>query len=104
MIAAASLATGAGEELGWGLMTAAAAYFAPTLLAVARHRGAAPLTFSVNLLLGWTGVGWLVAWFVAVADRRVHICDEPGDDAACRSAGATADHRAGSRPQALVGR
>jgi hypothetical protein len=60
-------------ELGWGLMTAAAAYFAPTLLAVARHRGAAPLTFSFNLLLGWTGVGWVLAWFLALADRRLHI-------------------------------
>jgi hypothetical protein len=59
-----------GAALAWGLMAAAVLYFAPTLLAVIRHRGAAPLTFSFNLLLGWTGVGWLLAWMLAFADRR----------------------------------
>jgi Superinfection immunity protein len=73
MIAVASPAAAAGGELVWGLTAAAAAYFAPTLLALARHRGAAPLTFSFNLLLGWTGVGWVLAWFLALADRRLHI-------------------------------
>ncbi len=48
-------------------------YFAPTLLAIARGRGAAPATFSVNLLIGWTGVGWVAAWLLAVADHRLHI-------------------------------
>lgn len=55
------------------LLAGAMVYFAPTLLAVARHRGAAPLTFSLNLFLGWTGVGWVVAWFLAIADRRLRI-------------------------------
>jgi hypothetical protein len=73
MIAVLRPSDPAGAEVAWALMAAAAVYFAPTLLAVARHRGAAPLTFSVNLLLGWTGVGWLLAWFVAVADRRLRI-------------------------------
>ncbi len=63
-----------GHELVWGLLAGGILYFAPTLVAVARHRGAAPLTFSFNLLLGWTGVGWVLAWFLALADRRVHIC------------------------------
>jgi hypothetical protein len=73
MFAVPSPSDPAGAEVAWALIAAAAVYFAPTLLAVARHRGAAPLTFSVNLLLGWTGVGWLLAWFVAVADRRLRI-------------------------------
>jgi hypothetical protein len=74
MIAVLSPSNPAGKEVAWGLMAAAAMYFAPTLLAVARRRGAAPLTFSFNLFLGWTGVGWVLAWFLALADRRVHIC------------------------------
>src|SRR5450631_1837794 len=73
MIAVLSPSNPAGKEVAWGLMAAAAMYFAPTLLAVARRRGAAQLTFSFNLLLGWTGVGWVLAWFLALADRRLHI-------------------------------
>jgi hypothetical protein len=73
MIAVPSPSDPAGAEVAWALMAAAAVYFAPTLLAVARHRGAAPLTFSFNLLLGWTGVGWVLAWFLALADRRLRI-------------------------------
>jgi Superinfection immunity protein len=73
MIAVAGLTTAAGTELGWGLIAATAVYFAPTVLALARHRGAAPLTFSLNLLLGWTGIGWFGAWLLALADRRLHV-------------------------------
>jgi hypothetical protein len=62
-----------GRELALGLLAGGIVYFAPTLVAAARHRGAAPLTFSFNLLLGWTGVGWVLAWFLALADRRLHI-------------------------------
>jgi Superinfection immunity protein len=62
-----------GREVALGLLAAGILYFAPTLVAVARHRGAAPLTFSFNLILGWTGVGWVLAWFLALADRRLHI-------------------------------
>jgi Superinfection immunity protein len=63
-----------GRELALGLLAGGILYFAPTLVAAARHRGAAPLTFSFNLLLGWTGVGWVLAWVLALADRRLHIC------------------------------
>ncbi|HXA27697.1 MAG TPA: superinfection immunity protein [Candidatus Angelobacter sp.] len=49
---------------------ALAAFFAPTLVAAARHRGALGSTLAVNLLLGWTGVGWLLAWVLAFRDRR----------------------------------
>lgn len=62
-----------GRELALGLLAGGILYFAPTLVAVARRRGAAPLTFSFNLLLGWTGMGWVVAWVLAYADRRLHI-------------------------------
>jgi hypothetical protein len=74
MFATAGPIVAPGRELALGLLAVGILYFAPTLVAVARHRGAAPLTFSFNLLLGWTGVGWVLAWFLALADRRVHIC------------------------------
>lgn len=62
-----------GGELAWWLLAGGILYFAPTLAAVARHRGAAPLTFYLNLLLGWTIIGWLVAWVLAFRDRRLRL-------------------------------
>jgi hypothetical protein len=62
-----------GRELALGLLAGGVLYFAPTLVAIARHRGSAPLTFYLNLLLGWTGVGWLMAWVSAFGDRRLRL-------------------------------
>ena len=62
-----------GRELALGLLAVGILYFAPTLVAVARHRGSAPLTFYLNLLLGWTGIGWLIAWVSAFGDRRLRV-------------------------------
>src|ERR1700676_4573452 len=73
MFATASPTVTFGRELAWWLLAGVALYFAPTMFAIAKHRGAAPLTFYVNLLLGWTGLGWLIAWLVAFSDRRVRI-------------------------------
>ncbi len=73
MFATAGPTVAPGRELALGLLAGGILYFAPTLVAVARHRGAAPLTFYFNLLLGWTGVGWVLAWFLALADRRLYI-------------------------------
>jgi hypothetical protein len=73
MFATAGPTVAPGRELALGFLAAGILYFAPTLVAVARHRGAAPLTFSFNLILGWTGVGWVLAWFLALVDRRLHI-------------------------------
>lgn len=52
---------------------AIALYFAPTIVAVARRRGAGGSTLIVNLCLGWTGIGWLLAWVLAFRDRRLHL-------------------------------
>ena len=58
----------------WRLTTlalAAALYLAPFLAGLGRWRrdpesAASPqLIFSINLLLGWTVIGWLVAWWLA---------------------------------------
>jgi hypothetical protein len=36
-------------------------FFLPTIIAMARHHRNKLAIFLVNLLLGWTGVGWLAA-------------------------------------------
>ena len=36
-------------------------YFAPTILAIDKHHPSPVAVFIVNLLLGWTIIGWIVA-------------------------------------------
>jgi len=48
----------------------AVAYGFPSLVAFARWRDDAPSIFVVNLLLGWTIIGWIVALAWAVDDRH----------------------------------
>lgn len=36
-------------------------YLAPTLIAIVRRTGHLPSIFFMNLLAGWTGIGWWVA-------------------------------------------
>ena len=36
-------------------------YFLPTILAMSRRKGNTPAIFILNLLLGWTFIGWVVA-------------------------------------------
>ena len=45
-------------------------YFLPTIIAVARRCRAAAGVFLIDLLLGWTVIGWVVALAIAVASRR----------------------------------
>lgn len=47
-------------------------YFVPTLIAVHRqHRQRLPI-FALNLLLGWTFIGWVgaIVWSLTAQDRR----------------------------------
>jgi len=46
-----------------------AAYFLPTIVAVARGHHNAFAIFLLNLLLGWTGLGWIFALVWAVTNR-----------------------------------
>ena len=43
-----------------------AIYFLPSLIAVARHAHNATGIFMLNLFLGWTGVGWLIALCLSI--------------------------------------
>lgn len=41
-------------------------YFLPSLIAAARQTHNATGIFLLNLLLGWTGIGWVIALIVAL--------------------------------------
>lgn len=41
-------------------------YFLPSLIAVARHTHNATGIFLLNLFLGWTGIGWVIALLMAL--------------------------------------
>ena len=49
------------DLIGTGLVIAAALYFVPTIIAVARHHPHALWIGLVNFLLGWTLLGWIAA-------------------------------------------
>jgi len=41
-------------------------YFLPSLVAVARHTHNTTGIFLLNLFLGWTGIGWIIAFVMAL--------------------------------------
>lgn len=43
------------------LVVTIAIFFLPTIIAIMRHHRNSLAIFLVNLLLGWTGIGWIVA-------------------------------------------
>lgn len=56
------------------LIILAVAYFVPSLIALARGNNF-PAVFALNLLLGWTFVGWVVAlvWSLTATPRWAYI-------------------------------
>jgi hypothetical protein len=69
-----SLVTGHGDEFGpaIGMLVLFAAYWLPTIIAGHRRISLAPAVMIVNLFLGWTFIGWVVALAMAVAGN-VHV-------------------------------
>ena len=49
-----------------GFIVTVALYFLPTVIAVVRHHRNLVAIILVNVFLGWTGVGWLVALIWAI--------------------------------------
>jgi hypothetical protein len=52
------------EVVGWGsglILTLLAAYFAPSIIASARDHRQKLAIFMLNLFLGWTFLGWVIA-------------------------------------------
>lgn len=53
------------------LLLAAAAYFAPTLVALKREHHQAGSIVALNLLLGWTVLGWIGALVWSLSAVRI---------------------------------
>lgn len=65
-------------EIGAGLFViaiAAVVYFLPALVAASRERAKLPI-FVLNLFLGWTVLGWVVALVWAVTARTARESEE----------------------------
>lgn len=54
-----------------------AIYFLPSLVAVARHTHNATGIFLLNLFLGWTGIGWIIAMLVAICSSPYYYYYHP---------------------------
>lgn len=55
-------------------------YWLPTIIAIARHTHSALGVATLNLFLGWTGVGWFLAlmWALAASPAQQVIVIENG--------------------------
>ncbi len=53
-----------------GLLALAALHFAPTFIAVSREHPRRIAIFVINLLFGWTVIGWVVALVWALSPPR----------------------------------
>jgi hypothetical protein len=82
---------------GGPLMIAAiiASYLAPTVIAVFRRAPGARSAAVLNILFGWTVLGWVVALVLAL-DGGADV-----SPAADRAGDATGPHRRGDRPRQL---
>lgn len=56
-----------------GALFSLALYFVPTIIACYRNHARLPAIVALNIFLGWTFVGWVVAltWSLAGAKRRL---------------------------------
>ena len=45
-------------------------YFLPTIMASSRNHNNAGAIFALNLLFGWTFIGWAIAFIWACTDNR----------------------------------
>ena len=53
----------------WGFSIMASLYLAPTIVAWIRHHQTGMVAI-INVFLGWTIIGWVVALAIACGDRR----------------------------------
>lgn len=59
----------------FGVLAGAAAYFAPTLVAIGRRVTNQGSVFVIDLFLGWTVIGWVIALAMAL---RTTTLPRPG--------------------------
>jgi hypothetical protein len=68
-----AIATGHGVAIFGivGMLALMAMYLLPTIVAGQRNTALTPAAIIVNLFLGWTFIGWVVALALAVSGSRV---------------------------------
>lgn len=49
------------------------AYFVPSFIAWKRDHHQAPTIMFINLFLGWTGIGWIIAAAMALSAVRTDV-------------------------------
>lgn len=66
-----------------------AAYFIPTIIAIARSHDNQWAIAAVNLLLGWSFIGWVVAlvWSLTSSEPTQVIVQQPTSAGQCRRCG-----------------
>lgn len=66
------MSTDAPTAFGYALFALlfAIAYLAPSILAVARRSPHLWIVVAVDLLLGWTFIGWIAAWVIVLVSGR----------------------------------
>ncbi len=69
-VAAATVATGIGGVLILLIVLAVLFYFLPTIIALFRQHHQKGAVLAINLLLGWTLIGWAVSLAMAMSAKR----------------------------------
>jgi hypothetical protein len=64
--------------IAWGFAVFTFAYFLPWAIAATRHKSNTLAIALVNLLLGWTLVGWVVALVMACGSHQMAVISPPG--------------------------
>ena len=60
-----------------GIVIAAIVYLVPTIIAVSRYKtGVHGSAIVVNILLGWTIIGWVIALAMSVKTRKVAVINK----------------------------
>ncbi|HVA07647.1 MAG TPA: superinfection immunity protein [Acidimicrobiales bacterium] len=66
----ASVATGIGGVLTLIILLGILLYFLPTIIGLFRHHHQRGSVFAINLLLGWTLIGWAVSLAMSMSAKR----------------------------------
>jgi hypothetical protein len=86
------------EGLVW-LFVIFALYFIPTMVARSRkHRNSSAIT-ALNILLGWTVLGWIIAFIWALTTPGTMTAQAPGGGTYCASCGRALSTEAKFCPQ-----
>lgn len=54
----------------WGLLLVCSLYFIPTVIAFRRNHGKIVAIYLINIMLGWTVIGWFLVLFWACVDSN----------------------------------